>query len=235
MHTDFSLEQWPTAVVKGAPQCGFFYAGVTAANDMEAGQATLASHLGFIPEWAPWLPSGCAAATGGNMSLFTDAHYLFPHLKAPLFVRENQFDTAKLGNYGWDGSDAAYLKLWGQWTRAQLATIKRSPKDGYFSAACLEHGGNFGLCHARSLARTHIGFASSPVVKGVSMRHAMHDWYFQTADAARTQCTMDDCPVTGGTGLPCTTPGGGRCPHWKPRPDPVPGNGTLSAQCMKEL
>ena len=26
MHTDFFAEEWPDAVVKGAPQCGFFYA-----------------------------------------------------------------------------------------------------------------------------------------------------------------------------------------------------------------
>ena len=101
---------------------------------------------------------------------------LFPFLRQPLFIRENQYDTAKLGNCGWAGDAgdfalkmmnfalttitivsktrnfvlkrmdfAEYLKLWGAWMRAQLAVIRESPKDGYFSGACLEHGGNFGF------------------------------------------------------------------------------------------
>ena len=40
---------------------------------------------------APAWQSACAAATGDNVSLCTDAHYLYPHLKQPLFIRENQY------------------------------------------------------------------------------------------------------------------------------------------------
>ena len=223
MHTDFFAEQWPApAIVKGAPQCGFFYAGVTATTDLAAGQPTPVAHLGFIPEWKPWLPTACAKATGNNMSLCTDAHTLYPHLQAPLFIRENQYDTAKLANCGWDGRDAAYLKLWGQWMRKQLGVISQSPKDGFFSAACLEHGGNF-------------GWRSSPVVKGVHMQDAMHNWFFDTG-VKSTQYTMDDCPETTGAGLPCTAVDGvfQRCPHWM-GPSPAAPNATLSPRCVAEL
>ena len=90
MHTDYFAEQWPLSVVKGAPECGFFYPGVTASNDVTAGVPTPASHLGFIEGWKPYLPSACAEATNNNVSLCTDAHYLYPYLQAPLFIRENQ-------------------------------------------------------------------------------------------------------------------------------------------------
>ena len=90
MHTDYFAEQWPLSVVKGAPECGFFYPGVTASNDVTAGVPTPASHLGFIEGWKPYLPSACADATNNNVSLCTDAHYLYPYLRAPLFIRENQ-------------------------------------------------------------------------------------------------------------------------------------------------
>lgn len=219
MHTDFFAEQWPSAVVKGAPECGFFYAGVTAADDLSKGEATPAAHLGFTPEWKPYLPSACAAATGNNMSQCTDAHYLYPHLKQPIFIRENQYDTAKLANCGWDGSNAAYLKLWGEWMRAELGVIAQSPKDGFFSAACLEHGGNF-------------GWASSPVINGVTMQAAMRNWYFELGNRS-LHYTYDDCAESGGSGLPCTAVDAEsqqRCPHWASSP-----GGGVSAQCLSEL
>ena len=43
-----------------------------------------------------------ADATGGDMSACTDAHRALPHIRTPLFLRENLFDTAKLANCGLD-------------------------------------------------------------------------------------------------------------------------------------
>lgn len=120
MHTDFFAEVWPEAVVKGAPQCGFFYPGVTAINDLAAGRAsppvcppwylacpcaesrctksrhvlagsTPIAHLGFISGWRPYLPTGCKVATNGDVARCTDAHFLYPFLRQPLFIRENQY------------------------------------------------------------------------------------------------------------------------------------------------
>jgi hypothetical protein len=227
MHTDYFGEQWPTARVKGAPMCGFFYAGVTAMNDLHAGVPTPADHLGFIPDWKPYLPSACAAATNNNMSVCTDAHYLYPYLKQPLFVRENQYDTAKLANCGWDGTSTEYLQAWGKWMRAQLMLISRSTKDGFFSGSCLQHGGNF-------------GWESSPVINGVHMRDAISNWFFDKGDVSM-QYTFDNCSESGGTGLPCTLATGMQsCPHLHPGPippsPPSPGPPTpLSPECRAEL
>ena len=146
---------------------------------------------------------------------------LYPHLVKPLFIRENQFDTAKLANCGWDGEDTAYLKAWGQWMREQLAVIAKSKKDGFFSGSCLQHGGNF-------------GFDTSPVINGVHMRDAVSNWYFEKGNASM-QYTVDDCSVTGGTGLPCTAvdPSSRQsCPHLAPPGPPAP---PLSPGCLTQL
>ena len=196
--------------------------GVTAMDDLAAHNSTPISHLGFIPGWKPYLPTGCKVATNGDMSRCTDAHYLYPFLRQPLFIRENQYDTAKLANCGFDArssTDTSYLKLWGEWMRAQLGVIRQSPKDGYFSASCLEHGGNF-------------GWLSSPVIGGVTMREALSNWYFEKGNASM-QYTADLCAESSADGLPCTAVTGAQsCPHYAaPAPQPGPP-GKLTPQCL---
>jgi hypothetical protein len=197
-HTDFFADAWPSATVKGSPECGFFYAGVTARNDFDAGSMTPVAHLGFSEEWQPHLPTACAAATGNNMSACTDAHFLYPHIKSPVFIRENQYDASKLMNCGFmpGSKDIAYLKAWGNWMRAQLDVISKNHKDGFFSASCYQHGGNF-------------GFDTSPVVNGVHMRDALSNWYFEKGNH-KLQYTFDDCGD-----VPCTVATGKQqCPHF---------------------
>ena len=235
MHTDFFGEAWPAAVVKGAPRCGFFYAGVNAVDDIANGVATPVQHLGFTPQWKPWFPSACAKATASSnasMSLCTDAHFLLPHLVKPLFIRENQFDTAKLGNCGWDRANATYLAEWGGWMRSQLAEIEAmsthasSVQHGFFSGACLQHGGNF-------------GWETSPVIHGFHMREALSSWYFEKEkETSIPRFIYDTCSATSEShGLPCTVAIGAQiCPHFGPSPGPSPGPPRpLTPECLAEL
>jgi len=71
---------------------------VCSLRDWSSNVSTPKQHLGFIPEWAPYIDEGCAKATGGDMAACTDAHLALPHIQTPLFLRENLFDTAKLAN-----------------------------------------------------------------------------------------------------------------------------------------
>ena len=105
-------------------------------------------------------------------------------------------------------------------------------EQGFFSASCLQHGGNF-------------GFESSPIVNGVTMQEALSNWFFERGDA-EMKYTADMCAEvsSGGSGkrrqryryyprlgllllgvshhgvcpgLPCTVARGKqRCPHWSP-------------------
>ena len=134
-----------------------------------------------------------------------------------------EFDTAKLANCGLDPRSIAtetqmqFVKAWGGWMRQQLADIATGPKnatDGFFSASCLQHGGNF-------------GFTSSPVVNGVHMRDAISNWFFEHGRQG-LRFTVDDCGD-----LPCTSTSGPlqNCPHITPPSPPTP----ISDLCKAEL
>ena len=61
-------------------------------------------------------------------------------------------------------------------------------EQGFFSASCLQHGGNF-------------GFESSPIVNGVTMQEALSNWYFESGDT-EMKYTADMCAdvSSGGNG-----------------------------------
>ena len=142
-HTDFFGEQFEGAVVKGAPECGFFYPNVTSVPDLAAGRQTPLLLLGQQADWHPYQPTGCrTAAALSSLSAearslhCTNAHTLFPHLRRPLFFRENQFDISKLGNCGWRPDNREYLVRWGEWMRSQLATVRASSVDHVRAGLC---------------------------------------------------------------------------------------------------
>ena len=61
-------------------------------------------------------------------------------------------------------------------------------EQGFFSASCLQHGGNF-------------GFESSPIVNGVTMQEALSNWFFERGDT-EMKYTADMCAEvsSGGSG-----------------------------------
>ena len=61
-------------------------------------------------------------------------------------------------------------------------------EQGFFSASCLQHGGNF-------------GFESSPIVNGVTMQEALSNWFFEKGDT-EMKYTADMCAEvsSGGSG-----------------------------------
>eukprot|EP00316_Scyphosphaera_apsteinii_P016208 CAMPEP_0119326424 /NCGR_PEP_ID=MMETSP1333-20130426/68363_1 /TAXON_ID=418940 /ORGANISM="Scyphosphaera apsteinii, Strain RCC1455" /LENGTH=388 /DNA_ID=CAMNT_0007334731 /DNA_START=27 /DNA_END=1194 /DNA_ORIENTATION=- len=192
LHADFISDHWPAASVKAAPACGFFYAAVSSFRDWNANESTPASKLGFISEWDPFIDETCSRATGGNVSACTDAHFALPHISTPLFVRENLYDTAKLGNCGLDTrgpiSDAGlhYLRQWGRWMRAQLGAIHGMAgkgTTGYFAPSCLEHGSN-------------LRFSTAPLISGLSLQEALSAWFFQSAKGGKPPPRLMDDVVT---------------------------------------
>ena len=140
---ELTKDQLEGAVVKGAPECGFFYPNVTSVPDLAAGRQTPLLLLGQQADWHPYQPTGCrTAAALSSLSAearslhCTNAHTLFPHLRRPLFFRENQFDISKLGNCGWRPDNREYLVRWGEWMRSQLATVRASSVDHVRAGLC---------------------------------------------------------------------------------------------------
>ena len=218
LHADFFSRWWSRASVKVSPACGFFYAGVSSVTDWEGNRTTPAANLGFIDAWKPYIDEGCAAATGGDVAACTDAHFALPHLRTPLFLRENLYDTAKLANCGLDArgplstEQERYLRAWGGWMRSQLLALTAAASGphasahGFFAPSCLDHGEN-------------LDWSTAPPVGGVALRDAMSTWFFGRGAPPRL---VDDCGE-----LPCTLPAGGRCDHVLTDP--------LGACCQAEL
>ena len=99
----------------------------------------------------------------GEASKCTDAAFAWRALATPLFVRENQYDTAKLANCGCDASaaltanDTSYLRQWGRWVRGTLRDLgSEATPHGYFAPSCLSHAAN-------------LGWSAAPLIRGVSM------------------------------------------------------------------
>lgn len=214
LHADYFAAAWPAATVKAAPAAGFFYPAVSSERDFINGDATPARRLGLAAEWAPYVSPRCAALYPGEASKCTDAAFAWRALATPLFVRENQYDTAKLANCGCDASaaltanDTSYLRQWGRWVRGTLRDLgSEATPHGYFAPSCLSHAAN-------------LGWSAAPLIRGVSMLDSLAAWFFETGGAPAR--LADDCGE-----LPCGGGGGGSCPHLPQDP--------LSRACVGRL
>lgn len=191
LHADWFAGRWPRAVLKVSPEAGLFYPPVASVRDATRHRETSPSDMAMHDEWQPFLHQGCAGRHNGSIAVCSNAHRLLEHIEAPLFLRENLFDVAKLANCGLDvhaklGSAAvAYLRHWGQVTRATIETRRARHTDGFFAPSCLAHAAN-------------LRFSSSPMVGGVALIDAIHHWFF-VADGGSLQYAIDGCGD-----LPCT-------------------------------
>ena len=192
IHADWFAALWPRAHLKVSPEAGLFYPPVASVRDASRQRETAPSATGMHSEWRPFLHAGCAAAHNSSVAYCSNAHRVLEYVHAPLFLRENLYDVAKLANCGLDvhaklrSSDVEYLRRWGQATRATIESRRSRRTDGFFAPSCLAHAAN-------------LRFASSPIVGGTRLIEAMHHWYFH-ADGASTQYAIDGCGE-----LPCTT------------------------------
>ena len=153
----------------------------------------------------------------GAESRCTHAHLLFPYIATPLFVRENQFDTAKLANCGLDvhrhlgEQERRFLTEWGRRVRKDMRAIGARPRNGAWAPSCLAHAGN-------------LGFASSPRLTApakygktgaeLTLREVFHAWYFGEAVASSPTALLRTIVADCGE-LPCSnaTGAGQTCPR----------------------
>ena len=191
IHADWFVAQWPRATLKVSPEAGLFYPPIASVRDATQQRQTDPAAMAMLNEWKPYLHTGCAAAHNSSVAVCSNAHRLLRHIKAPLFLRENLFDIAKLANCGLDvhsklrAPAIEYLQHWGRATRATIESLRSRPSNGFFAPSCLAHASN-------------LRFSSSPLVGGMKLLDAMHAWYFH-ADGASAQYAIDSCGD-----LPCT-------------------------------
>ena len=215
LHADVLAAHWPAASVKASPESGLFYAGVRSLADFRRGAQTPPEHMGLHHMWRPFVPPACAAAWGSVLApgACTHAHLLLPHVATPLFLRENQFDSAKLANCGLDvhshmgEAELSYLKEWGGLVRSEMRAVSARPRNGAWSPSCLAHAGNLGFASSPRLALP--GWRADDDGQLISLREVFRAWYFETANTSLPRAVVAECGE-----LPCSNASEGQaCPR----------------------
>ena len=87
----------------------------------------------------------CAAAQpAGAEFRCGSAGVLYPYLKSPMFILENQFDSYQLFTsmqlpHQKTALEGEYVDYFGKAMRSTLGQVALKPSDGVFGASCLDH------------------------------------------------------------------------------------------------
>eukprot|EP00730_Choanoeca_flexa_P006652 TRINITY_DN12195_c0_g1_i1.p2 TRINITY_DN12195_c0_g1~~TRINITY_DN12195_c0_g1_i1.p2 ORF type:complete len:177 (+),score=56.54 TRINITY_DN12195_c0_g1_i1:1008-1538(+) len=139
----------------------------------------------------PYVNPGCAASFPpeeqyhcGTMSV------LYSHIRTPLFVLENQFDSNQIKTQmqcppPFNASKKAYIRYYGINMNNSVQQTKGVAQNGMYFASCFSHG-------------TSLKFGSHTKVQGATTVQAVGNWYF---NRTTTHMYFDDCASS--DGLPC--------------------------------
>lgn len=181
----------PSAVVKAAPQGGWFFPNVTNYDDYTAGSlAPSANWATVIPLWTGYINEDCAAAQpSGSEGNCCTMDVSYPFLKTPILAVQNQFDSYQIVNSAGcpnDGSPSsnAYIEYFGQ--QQVLSSQQVQPPNGLWLASCLNHTSDTPI-------------SSTTVVNGYRNGQVVIDWFFGINELPHI--IFDNC--TDPQGLPC--------------------------------
>jgi len=203
------------ATVHCAPMAGWFFPGFTEdQDDVELPPS----------DWAHWQTgqAGGIFADDSISNLYQSYHHpdcakahaakdafkcasasaLYPYIKAPIYVIENQYDTnqlnAQLGlpRGSTTPQSQEYIAYFGRAMRNSTQQIPGKTGDGLFLASCLDHG-----------------VGRSTLIKGFDWFTGLGDWFYGRQGVPTI--LVDDCKMAD-PGLPCnptchSTPSGDGC------------------------
>lgn len=238
---DYLSQQGTSAVVKCVANAGWFQPGFTEDHtdpdatpsdwpSWSAGKSSPVVPSKVLDIWQFYLPSNCVKARGNKESWkCASVHVAYPYIKAPVFLVENQFDTAQITEQVLhlpvskvttsQGRD--FIAYFGRAMRNSTNLIVNHPLgkkgDGLFHPSCFDHGG-FGK------------------LSGYNYYEATNDWFFGRGQIPSV--LVDDCDMPS-PGLPCNptcklvpTP----APSPTPSPSPSGGcEGALRSLCSEEM
>lgn len=241
---DWLVDRFPGVDIKAAPQAGWFfpaalpgdlddiyppsdfphfYAG-THGNAQTVPGAPQAG-LARLKVTADDLNADCVAAQKPEeWWACVSAHKLYPHLKAPIYIIENMYDTNQI--YSSDGkvpkapandSEAAavqrYVGMYGGAMRNSTAQLLhdngKRVRDGLFLPSCFDHPVDFPV----TITPAGAGPQSWQLLLG--------DWFFERNDFQQFHRLVESCP----TDMPCNPLPTCR---FDPPPDPAPCKAELT-------
>jgi hypothetical protein len=244
-NVDWLQSALPSAVVKGAPNAGWFFPGSLSSDQPkypnnppsdwahfsknESGGAFNSTFDLMITKlWEPIVSEECVGAQANPLDCGS-VHVAYQYIKAPMFVVENQYDTNQLvsqegaprsppsGSLG--ATWRAYIGLYGASMRAstaQVMTIAEKHGDGLFHPSCLQHG------------------VTGETINGGGWIPIFNDWFWGLGKLTAKYKQVETCPQSF-DGLPCN-PDAKKCQVPSPTPGPGPGppSGGCSAQLRKD-
>jgi len=137
-----------------------------------------------------YLPPQCVKEHPDSPDVCLSAGTIYRHMKAPLYVNQDEFDTSPLGQVGLgkcrerrteSGTD--YVRRFGAAVRETLKFHKHG--DGVYLTSCLQHGGHTANVDGGS----------------VSYEQSLGDWFHERGQPEDHRL-MDACTEEG-SGLPC--------------------------------
>lgn len=200
--------------VTAFPDCGFFLAGAADVfgRPFALGEYQYVAAMQNVTATPQQVDASCWAATppAQRWQCFT-APFTYPHVETPTFLTNSQYDQWQLPNIlappgdGADGSwggcfadpaakcNATQYAAFQGWAVTFQTTLNMSAaaspaawtSNGGFITSCLEHG------------EQEAGMWDVIAVGGVTMRDAIHQWYYQTAGAGGGQYWRFDVPWPG--------------------------------------
>jgi hypothetical protein len=219
-------------IIKGAPQAGWFFPedplatpkGLGFPLTFEAKEITHSTATtidgSILALQDRYVNPACLVSGQGNASYCFSVHNIYPYITTPLFVVENQYDTAQIyANYGRcpktpTGNEVAekadYLSYYGITMRNSIGPqikahgqVKAKGKDGLFLPSCLSHGLSTETTLAAQVSSSSSSSSSSQQMKStqqVNWVEIVGDWYFERNKFA-SHLLIDDCKMT--DGQPC--------------------------------
>ena len=170
--------------------------------------------------WSAYVNPACAAAQKpGEEFHCGTVHVLYPHIKTPMYIMENMYDTNQIGaqlkcpksSCGRPGTEEGrkFIAYFGNAMRKSILT-QLQPKDGVFLPSCLDHTHNLGVHDANN--RQGVS-----AINGTNSGTVLGDWFYGRASKNKTFVLADTCDAAN-NGLPCNP----TCPNLLPPGPPGP-------------
>jgi len=235
-----------SAKVSCGPDAGWFFPGDTDDHadpdehpsdwpHWSQGQPSPPSNATLTEIYEGYLPPECTSTRPKETQFHCGTvHALYPHIKAPVYVMENQYDTNQLhAQLGLPQSESGtplgqkYIAYFGRSMRNSTHQVVKHPLgkvgDGLFSPSCYAHG---------------IGLQKTKL-SGFTAQDGLGDWFWGRGKVP--SILVDDCTMVV-PGLPCnptcpSAPGPSPSPSPGPAPGPSPDNcaATLRSDCGSSI
>ncbi|XP_065829478.1 uncharacterized protein [Oscarella lobularis] len=192
-HADYLASLLTKATVKSAPIGGWFTPiGAMNYNEWLKKEPALPRSNSIYLLYDSFTQQACTKANPGKAYMCGPANipFLYPYIKTPLYVIENQYDSWQLfteqGCPSEKTSDVVhYVEYYGKLMRDSLDEVLNSTKnDGLFAPSCIAHVENF-LVPYEGITINNITYGES-----------LGDWYYKREGTTYTQL-MKNCT------LPC--------------------------------